>query len=55
MGAQIDAKDNESLTTLHCADNAEVAKYLYQKGAKIEAKNKDGQTPLHYAVANEKN
>ena len=56
MGAQIEAKKLApgGETPLHCAGNAEVAKYLIQKGANIEAKDDDGSTPLHVSVESDR-
>ena len=31
-----------------------MVKYFVEKGANIEAKNNDGDTPLHYACLNQK-
>ena len=67
-GGEIDARDNEGNTPLHLvcdekiigpntsiSNNVETVKVLLSKGVKIEAINKDGETPLHnMSVAVEK-
>ena len=49
-GADVDAVDNNHSTLLHKATyngNTEVARLLFEYGANINARNKDGQTPQH--------
>ena len=43
----LESKDLEEKTPLHNAGNVDIAKYLIEKGADIEAKDKDGNTPLN--------
>jgi len=50
-GANPNDKDNVNNRPLHFASTTEVAKILINHGAKINAKNKQGYTPLHVAYA----
>ena len=43
----LESKDGSGQTPLHHAGNVDVAKYLIEKGADIEAKDEDGNTPLN--------
>ena len=43
----LESKDGSGQTPLHHAGNVDVAKYLIEKGANIEAKDEDGNTPLN--------
>ena len=43
----LESKDGLGQTPLHHAGNVDVAKYLIEKGADIEAKDEDGNTPLN--------
>ena len=48
-GANINAKDEESMTPLHFAE-AQMAQFLIKNGANIQAKDRKSWTPLFYAV-----
>jgi ankyrin repeat protein len=53
-GADLEAKDNNGYTALHCSvsiGNIEMAKLLLEKGADIDAKDFNGNTPLLSEVA----
>ena len=52
---EIDCVDYNNQTALHYAakfGNATVAHYLISFGAYVNARDKDGETPLHLAVKN---
>ncbi len=54
-GASADAKDGQKSTPLHAAgdarvDSAELADHLVRHGSKVNARNRDGLTPLHLAA-----
>lgn len=52
-GADVNKKDNDGNTPLHCAakkGNIEVVKYLIGKGARVDIKNGWGETSLHIAA-----
>ena len=54
-GADIDAKDNNSLTSLQDAalnGHEAVVQLLVKEGANIKAKTEYGRMPLHYAAMN---
>ena len=51
-GIDIDAKDEDGYTALHCAaesGQAEVTELLVKKGADVEARTNKGVTPLQIA------
>lgn len=52
-GEGINAADNDLFTPLHiavCVENLELVRLLLERGAKVNAKNALGRTPLFYAV-----
>jgi hypothetical protein len=52
-GFDVNTKDKNNMTALHVAvefENLEIAKLLLQNKADINAQDKDGKTPLMYAV-----
>ena len=52
-GVNVDARADSDQTPLHIAaeeNSADVARLLIQKGADLEAKTKDGKTPLQHAL-----
>lgn len=51
QGADVNALDQQHNTPLHLAANEAIARALVEKGARVEAKNTAGETPLFYAVA----
>ena len=55
---EVDCQGSENQTPLHEAaqeGHFEVAKYLIEKGAKVNAKNKLEETPIHKAVKSNEN
>ena len=49
--AEVNAKDNGSLTPLHCAaleGHKDVVELLLANKAEVNAKDNNGATPLHY-------
>ena len=51
-GADLNAADNKGMTALHYASrlgNLALVRFLLEKGARLEAKNRSGATPLHCA------
>jgi ankyrin repeat protein len=51
-GAKLDAMDDEGDTTLHLTWSKDIAMAVIDCGADIEARNKQGRTPLLTATAN---
>ena len=55
-GADVNAKDDQGYnleTPLHKAafwGNTEIIEFLIAKGAEVNVKNKDGKTPLDWAI-----
>ncbi|MDR2169899.1 MAG: ankyrin repeat domain-containing protein [Planctomycetaceae bacterium] len=58
-GANVNAKDEDNWTLLHCAasynSNSSILKYLVLQGADVNAKDEDGWTALHYAASENNN
>ena len=48
LSAGANNRDNEGRTALHIASTVDVAKFLVENGADIEAVNNNGETPLIY-------
>jgi len=56
MGVGVNEKNKEKVTPLHLAcenPNYKIIEYLVEKGADVNAKDKKGNTPLHYLVGRE--
>ena len=47
-GANVNVKDDNGDTPLHCCRDANIAKVLIDAGTDVNAINKHGDTPLHY-------
>lgn len=47
-------QNNQGMTALHTADNANAARALLRAGADINALDDDGNTPLWYVIRREK-
>jgi ankyrin repeat protein len=52
-GADVNARDNEGNTPLHCGLSKEVAELLIAKGADVNARDNEGNTVLHCGLSKE--
>jgi hypothetical protein len=50
QGLNIQVKDRNGVTPLHCAGTSGMAAFLISKGAKVNARDLNGNTPLHCAA-----
>jgi ankyrin repeat protein len=58
-GADVNARDRNSVTPLHLAsgnftakDAGDLVRFLLEHGADVNARDKDGRFPLHWAMTN---
>jgi len=51
-GADVNARDDNGNTPLHCAGSSETLLLLLQHGADVNARSKWNETPLYWAVVN---
>jgi uncharacterized protein len=51
LGLDVNATNEAGDTVLHVATSDDMVRYLVDKGAKADAKNKEGKTPLEVAIA----
>ena len=51
LGLDPNIANDQGDTALHVAHSADIVRYLVARGARLDAKNKQGKTPLDVALA----